>query len=177
MEIETRTIYDRKAAKAFMNVSMYGSTNPNKRFLFSLMLDSVLIILSVLLGLLSGFTTLIWICLCIGLLFLLFLFMIHFLMPILAYRNLAKTKDIVHYCTFFDTEMFFSSSNELVNGESRVKYEALTKAIETKAYLFLYITNNQAYLIDKSLMSEAEIIAVRSVLQAKLGSKYTACRY
>jgi hypothetical protein len=73
----------------------------------------------------------------------------------------------------FTEEYFYAESNSEVNrGVSQIKYEALHKVYETEAMLYIFISNAQAFIVEKKNLKTEDIKVIRGILKSKLGKMY-----
>ena len=70
----------------------------------------------------------------------------------------------------------FTKSQEY-NGEAEIEYSLFVKLYETSKYLFLYQTNNQVFIVDKSTIEGGTVEEIRNKLSAFVKDKYFLCKY
>lgn len=101
-----------------------------------------------------------------------------FIQKILVNRVLTTNQYAGHNQRTYeiDAEKFCQKGNTgKLNVE--VKWNRFYYIYETKQYFFLYVSNQQAYVIPKSIMSEEEIAFVKQIFKEKLGRYfYRRCR-
>ena len=78
--------------------------------------------------------------------------------------------------TFCDDFIKSSSKCENYQDSVEIKYALLVKVMETKEYFFLYQQANQAYIVDKSTMTEEDAVLVQEKLKENV-KKYIVCKY
>lgn len=103
-----------------------------------------------------------------GLLFMLVFVPLLQLLNVWSYRRHNRSVGGVH--TFTVTSEGYSVSGSLF--DTRLKWDAILKAIETKDFVLLYIAPRWAHFIPKSaITADSDLRAIRSILQDKLGAK------
>ena len=70
----------------------------------------------------------------------------------------------------------FTKSEEY-NGEAEIEYSVFIKIYETSKYFFLYQTNNQVFLVDKSTIEGGSVEGIRNKLSSFVKDKYFICKY
>ncbi len=58
-----------------------------------------------------------------------------------------------------------------------MEYSLFTKVYETSDYFFLYQTNNQVFLVDKSTVEGGSVDDIRNKLSSFVKDKYYICKY
>ncbi len=102
-----------------------------------------------------------------GLLYMLvFVPLIH-LLNVWIYRRRNRAIGGVHIYTF--TPEGYSASGSFY--DTKIKWGATLKAIETKHFILLYISSRWAHCIPKSAMDESALRAIRTILREALGPK------
>ena len=178
MEISAYALFDKKAAKALSNIKLYGTGNPAIQNTVRVVVIVVLAVLALLIpGVYKDGSRIASLLLGVCLAFLLLIPLLHITLPIRIFRNMPKDKDSKNGFTFFEKDFLLSSTSENMKSESRINYAMLHKVRETKTHFLLFPTQNSAYLVDKSSMSEDEIPALRRVLQEATGTKYALCHH
>ena len=86
-------------------------------------------------------------------------------------------KDIENNYLFNDNVLKVSSKSEEYSGEAEIEYSLFTKVYETSAYFFLFQTNNQAFIIDKSTIEGGSADDIRNKLTSFVKDKYFICKY
>ena len=89
----------------------------------------------------------------------------------------AKMKDAVNEYIFLDDMIKVFTKSDEYNGEAKIEYSLFAKVYETSKYLFMYQTNNQAFVIDKSTIEGGTTEDIRMKLYSFLGDKYIICKY
>lgn len=160
------SLYDYEAIKIFNKYHTYS--NP-KNILVSV-IAIILIIYSILamntdsyLRIISGVIGVIWIVEMI-------------LLPKLwakrAYNTSKLTADSKLLVNFYEEKMkLVSLKNDEKVGESIITYDDIYKVLETKEYVYLYISSNQAYLCKKENF-DGDYSVIASKLKEKLQKKY-----
>jgi hypothetical protein len=108
-------------------------------------------------------------CLTTGLVLLVALLFIIFALPGMIYsKNISSlAKKTQHYVFENDYFTVRAGGNE-EEGFSKIKYSSLSKVHETKNYFYIYISNLQAYVLDKSQITNASPEELSRLLQSSL---------
>ena len=102
---------------------------------------------------------------------------LYFVAPRLQYRRMAKVKKLENLYIFGDDALKVFSKSDEYDGEATVAYAFFTRVYETSKYLFLFQTNPQAFVVDKSTIEGGTVEEIRTRLSAFVGNKYILCRY
>ncbi len=70
---------------------------------------------------------------------------------------------------FGDEDLLVTSNSSTVNGQSRLKYSQLD-VYETQDAFFLYVSRQQAFIVNKAEMTEQEISELQSLLREKVSA-------
>lgn len=101
----------------------------------------------------------------------------YFGLPRIRYRSLAKMKDAENDHLFGERSLKIVTKSEAYNGEAEVSYSVFVKVYETSAFLFLYQTNDQVFLVDKSTITGGSVDDIRNILSLAVKDKYIVCKY
>lgn len=98
------------------------------------------------------------------------------LLPTLWSKRAYKTSKVVANAklvvNFYNEKMqLFSLKNDEKVGESIITYDDVYKVLETKDYIYIYISSNQAYLCKKEKF-EGDYNLISEKLKEKLQKKY-----
>ncbi len=178
MEITVKSKYDRKAVKALTHLSMSRKHNPKKQLLFFSFLYGGVFLFVLLMKLwlkehMHGAFPLMAVC---AGAYALILFS-YFVTPRLQYKALGNFQDVEQTYTFTESSFSVTSDNPLYQGTSDIAYLLLVKVTDTENYLFLYQTKYQAFVVDKSTLSQFEADQLRAWMAPVLGKKYIVCNY
>ena len=102
---------------------------------------------------------------------------LYFLLPKIRYKALAKMKEVENEYIFFDNVLKTFTKSQEYNGEAEIEYSLFVRVYETTKHLFLYQTNNQVFIVDKSTIDGGTIEDVRNKLTAFVKDKYIICKY
>ena len=100
-----------------------------------------------------------------------------FFYPKVRYNALAKMKNTQNEYVFTDEKIFVISTGAEYNGEAEIEYSLFVKVYETSKYLFLYQTNNQVFIVDKSTVEGGTVEEIRNKLSTFVKAKYITCKY
>ena len=96
--------------------------------------------------------------------------------PRVSYNAMAKMKNLVNVYTFTDECLYVTTTGSEYSGEGKVAYTLLGKAYETSRYFFLYQTNRQVLVVDKTTVTGGSPLDIREKLSGYV-QKYYICRY
>ena len=100
-----------------------------------------------------------------------------FFYPKVRYNALAKMKNTQNEYNFTDEKIFVTTTGVEYNGEAEIEYSVFVKVFETSQYLFLYQTNNQVFIVDKSTIEGGTVEDIRNKLSTFVKDKYIICKY
>jgi len=98
-------------------------------------------------------------------------------MPKTSYAALKHMKNVVNEYVFCDEVIKMKSKGELYEGEAELKYPLIPKVMETSEYLFIYQSNNQVFIVEKSTITCGTIDDLRNKLRQFVKNKYIICKY
>lgn len=79
--------------------------------------------------------------------------------------------------TFTEENLKIHAENNLVNSSNTVNYDFLNKIYEYNGFMYIYVNQTSAYLVDISKLSEEDSSTLRTFLKNKLGTKkYIECK-
>lgn len=88
------------------------------------------------------------------------------------YKTSKYTSDTKLNFTFYEDKMeLVTIKKDEKMGEAKISYEDIYKVLETKNYIYLYISANQAYVCSKEKF-EGDYNKITQILSNKLGKKY-----
>lgn len=98
--------------------------------------------------------------------------LLYFLLPKLTIRRLSKTDQTIlnskNHFSFYTNELIIS--NEV--GSSKFPYDKLYRVYETEDFMYLYINDRQAFLVNKAGFDGDVTEEVSHFLKEKMGRKY-----
>ena len=98
---------------------------------------------------------------------------VRFVLPKVRYNKNKILHGVVNYIKFGETKFTISQSGDNANGEASISYDAIYKIYETKEYIYIYISPQQAHFVDKSTVAGATVTELREVLINAVGkNKY-----
>lgn len=176
MEIRARCKYDFVSVKALMHLSLFGKHEPKKRFRLWTIIFSALMAIAIL-GIIFFRDATFVMLLCAGIIIILLECYLYFLLPKIRYKAMANMKEVENVYIFSDNVLKISAESKEYNGESIIEYSLFVKAFETSKYFFLFQTNNQAFVVDKSTIEGGTAEDIRNKLSAFIKDKYFICKY
>lgn len=169
--------YDLDSVKAWMRLNMFKQADPKKRMILWNIIYTILCIVIIWEIVTFGTDALMFILLGVCLLFQLLVLFLYFIAPKIQYKALAKMRDVENEYFFGDDTLKASTKGEEYNGASEIQYSFFVKAYETSKYLFIYQTNNQVFVIDKSTIEGGTAEDIKNKLSAYMKDKYVVCKY
>lgn len=176
MNIIVESHNDLQAVSALTRFSMCRKTNPKKRMLLDTLV--VLLLLSVAIVGFCMFQSATYLYLILlSVLFSLLQSYMYWGLPRIVYRRMHKFAGIKNVFNFIDDQLCIRSQSDTYTAEETVDYTMLYQTAETKAYFLIYQTKQSVYVVDKSSLTDEQIVQIRGKLQNILGKKYIRCRY
>ena len=175
MNITASGAISKQSIRTLVRINAFGRKNPRKRFVCCVIFFCV--ILFVILAELLLFESDGWVllsavvlcCACIGM-----EFFAYFMLPLL-YINLMKNLiGATNRFEFRENSFSVYSKEKLYSETSTLSYEFLKKVYETSEYIFLFLPNNTAFVVEKSTVSHNEDCILQNVLCEKV-PKYIIC--
>ena len=182
MEIKASSKYDRETITALTHLGIYGKRNPKKSLLFwTISFGILLIALSVETAVIASLgidllTELICL-IAINAAYILIRFYLHFLVPKIRYKALEKLQNAENVFVFSDDGVTSATQSSAYSDESRISYSTFVKVYEASKYFFLFHTQNQTFVVDKSTIEGGSAEDIRAKLSPLLGKKYMICKY
>ena len=177
MEIKARCKFDLETVKAVTYLTMFKRGNPKKRMTSLNVLFSVLLAIAILEIIVFGMDLYLVLVAISGIVMLLWNVYMWFFYPNVRYKALAKMKNTQNEYNFTDEKIFVTTTGEEYNGEAKIEYSLFVKVYETSRHLFLYQTNNQIFIVDKSTIEGGTVEEIRNKLSAFVKDKYILCKY
>jgi len=91
----------------------------------------------------------------------------YFIAPRMTINKSPSLGVAINY-TFLDSVFLMDSSSKAGAEKATLNYTSLLKVKESKTDIYLYISRNQAYIVDKSEMTEEQATELFSFLNNKL---------
>ncbi len=177
MEIRAKCKFNFESVRALTHISMYKKSNPKKRMLFLNIWIIVVLFIIILEIIIFGMDLPLVLFVIGSAVLLLWNAYMWFIFPKVRYNALAKLKDVENEYIFYDNILKISSQNQGYNAEEEIEYSLLVKVYETTQHLFLYRTNDQVFIIDKSTIEGGTVEEIRNKLSAFVKNKYIICKY
>ena len=176
MEISASCKLDRDAIKALTYLSVYKMAVPRQRFILWTIIYSALAALFLFKVLLSPSAVMVT-ALCVAVVILFSQIYLYALLPGIKYRAMKNLADAENDYLFCEHTLKTTSRSSDYLGSSEMEYSFFAKAYETSKYFFLFQTNNQVYIVDKSTVTGGSFEEIRNRISAYLKDKYYMCRY
>lgn len=175
MEIKSKCVFDYDSVRAVSLSAFYGKRDPEKTLISSSVFFAFLAVLCFL-GMRSGldiFHILVW----IPVLNIVLGFFFYFVFPRIQFKGLHKMKQIENEYSFCDEHIRVLSRGEEYTGEAELRYTMVPKVMENSEYFFIYQSNNQVFVVDKSTVTGGSIGELSEKLKSSVKGKYIICRY
>ena len=176
MEIKAKCKFDFDSIRALTHLSLFKKANPKKRFLTWSIISAILVVIIIFEMIVFSDAMLVELLCVVIILFLLECYL-YFIIPKIRYKALAKMKEVENEYIFFDNVLKTFTKSQEYNGEAEIEYSLFARVYETTKHLFLYQTNNQVFIVDKSTIDGGTIGDVRNKLTAFVKDKYIICKY
>ena len=177
MKIKAKSKLNFKTIRALARAEVFRKSDPLKKMLLyclvALLLAAVLLLEMHLLGA-SALPIILFI---VAILLFAFELFLYFGLPRIRYKALGELRGCTNEFCFTDDSILLKAYDNGYSGESRVDYKVLTRAVETKKYLYIYQTKAQVYIVDKTSLAEGEPEQLRQKLQGILTERYVVYKY
>lgn len=177
MEIRAKCKFDFDSVKALAHLTMFKRANPKKRLIFLSFAFAILFGIIILEMVIFDVDSILLVLLGVDIVWLTVLYFWYFFIPKIKYKSLSKMKDIENEYIFYDDELKAFTKSEEYNGKAAIEYSFFVKVYETSKYFFMYQTNNQVFLVDKSTVEGGTVEDIRNKLSAYTKDKYIICKY
>ena len=177
MEIKAKCKYDLDSVKALTHLIMYKKADPKKRLIFWSVAFLFLFIIIVFEIFAFGMDIRLLVLLSVEILGLLLIYFWYFIFPKIQYKSLAKMQNVENEYVFYDNALKTFTRSQEYNGEADIEYSLFVKVYETTKYLFLYQTNNQVFIVDKSTIEGGTPEDIRNKLSSYVKDMYIICKY
>lgn len=176
MEVKASGTLDLEGIRALIHLSMFKKNDPKKGIIIIALVFSVLIVLNIA-AICVYYSPIFFVTMYLLLLLAFINCYKYFIFPKKSYKNLSKMQGTVNEYVFCDSVLKISTKNREHNGEAEYEYSVFVKAYETSRYLFLYQSNNTAFVVDLSTVSGGTVLDIRNKLSSFLHEKYIICNY
>ena len=177
MEIKAKCKFDFDSIRALTHLTMFKKANPKKRLIFWSVAFAILFIVIILEIIAFGMDLILLVLLGVEMLWLMLMCFWYFIIPKIQYKSLAKMKEIENEYVFCDDVLRTFTKSQEYNGEAVIEYSLFVKVYETSKYFFMYQTNNQVFIVDKSTIEGGTVEEIRNKLSAFVKDKYILCKY
>lgn len=176
MIIRAKSKYDFDSIKALAHLSMFKKADPKKRMRLWVISFVVLFAVVILEMLFFGADMLLIVSLAVAALCFVLICYLYFIYPKIQYKSLRRMQNTENDFLFCDELIKITSKGEEYDGTAEIKYSLLVKVYETLNYFFLFQTNNQVFIVDKSTIEGGTIDEIRNKLCFSV-KKYIMCDY
>ena len=151
MEIRAKGQFDLDSIKALTHLSTYKKSNPKKAIQARAIVWSVLLLVIIAELIIFGFDFGPIILIVADLLLIVLDLFMYFGLPRMQYKSLAKMKDAENEYLFCDDsyESFYEKRRH-ITAKRKLSTPCSLKFMKHPTYFFLYQTDNQVFLVDKS---------------------------
>lgn len=177
MEINAKCKFDFDSIRALTHLTMFKKANPKKRLMFWSVDFTILFVVIILEIIAFGMDLILLVLLGVNILWLLLMYFWYFIIPKIQYKALAKMKESENQYVFHDDVLRAFTKSQEYNGEAVIEYSLFVKVYETSKHFFMYQTNNQVFIVDKSTIVGGTAEEIRNKLSAFVKDKYILCKY
>ena len=177
MEIRAKCKFDFESTRALTHLTMFKKANPKNRMIFWSVAFAVLFAIIILEIIAFDMDLILLVLLGVEILWLMMMCFSYFIIPRIQYKALAKMKDTENEYVFCDNILKTFTKSQEYNGEAEIEYSLFVKVYETSKYFFMYQTNIQVFIVDKSTIEGGTVEEIRNKLSAFVKDKYILCKY
>ena len=177
VEIRAKCKFGFESISALTHLTMFKKANPKNRMIFWSVAFAVLFAIIILEIIAFGMDLILLVLLGVEILWLMMMCFWYFIIPRIQYKALAKMKDAENEYVFCDNVLKTFTKSQEYNGEAEIEYSLFVKVYETSKYFFMYQTNNQVFIVDKSTIEGGTVEEIRNKLSAFVKDKYILCKY
>ena len=177
VEIRAKCKFGFESISALTHLTMFKKANPKNRMIFWSVAFAVLFAIIILEIIAFGMDLILVVLLGVEILWLMMMCFWYFIIPRIQYKALAKMKDAENEYVFCDNVLKTFTKSQEYNGEAEIEYSLFVKVYETSKYFFMYQTNNQVFIVDKSTIEGGTVEEIRNKLSAFVKDKYILCKY
>ncbi len=167
MEIQAKATYDKATLRKFAFADLKKMKAANLILIIIVSLGLLFSLLDMLL--LDGSPIMFFVLLAVTGSYFIYLYL---LIPYLATRQLKTASPVKNEYVFTETKFTAASSSAGFSGTSEIEYSMLFKTVESKEFFYLYVSKNQAMIVDKGTVTESEAETIRQTIMFVLGKKY-----
>ena len=176
MEIKAKSKFDYDSVAAITHLSVFKKRNPKKHFIISTIISAICVVsFKILMTLFYDFIFMELFA--ISILVLILEGYLYLILPRITYNALKKMKNTENEYIFNDNILNIFSKSAEYTGTAQIEYSLFVRAYETSEFFFLYQTNNQAFVVDKSTIENGTAEEIRNKLKSFIGNKYIVCKY
>lgn len=176
MDIKAKCKFDYDSIRALTHLSLFKKANPKKRLLTMSVISAILALVIALEALIFSDADMVGL-LCVVIGIILLECYLYFLVPRIRYRTLGKIKNAENEYIFSDNALKVFTKSQEYCGEAEIDYSFFVKIYETSKYFFIFQTNNQAFIVDKSTIEGGTVEDVSNKLSAYVKGQYIICKY
>lgn len=177
MEIRAKCKFDRNTIRALTHLTVFKKANPKKRVITRTVLCVILLLVIIVELVFFKFDIIPIVLIAVDILVIAVDCFMYFLLPKIQYKALAKMKDAENEYIFCDNVVKTFTKGQEYKGEAEIEYSLFVKVYETTKYMFLYQTNNQVFIVDKSTVEGGTVEDIRNKLSICAKGKYIVCNY
>ena len=177
MEIFAKCKLDYEAIKALTHLSFGKRKDPKKQLILRMLFCGLLAAWIVTMMVVFGVDYIPVVLLVVDALIIAIYCMTYFALPRKQYKALKQRQNLENLYTFCDDMLKVTSKNACYDGKTEMQYSMLVKAMETSKYLFLYLDDQQVFMVDKATISGGTVGDIRARLLPVLGDRYILCNY
>lgn len=177
MEIRAKSKFDFETSKALAHLSFYKKNNPKTTMITRVLLNVFFFVIVGIQYIVLDFSkVMLVLAFCFIFIALIDAFG-YFILPKIQHKSLSKMQDTENEYIFYDNYIKEFSKSREYTAEADIEYSLFVKVYETSKYFFLFQTQNQAYIIDKSTIEGGTAEDIKNKLLSFVGDKYIVCKY
>ena len=92
--------------------------------------------------------------------------------PKTSYKRTCVSGEVREEFIFTPHNIHIFTAAKGIRSQTDVSYSAVVRVYETERYVFLYIANDRAYIVDKTTVTGGNFDTVRDILYRQLDNKY-----
>ncbi len=100
----------------------------------------------------------------------LFMGFVRFILPRILYNKNKLIHGVENIITFNEQDFEIKQDGDNAKGTAAINYSAVQRIYETKEYIYIYISPQQAHIVDKSTVTGGSLTDLRILLVSKIGT-------
>ena len=174
MEINAKTTCSIKAVQLFTRASLFRMMKPITEVSVTLAILLFGALFSVVNIIREPYMNYLRILLVVSIVVIILEILLYFIPGKMQYKSFVKLGNPTSFITFTDNIVKMVTENERgdLHEKNEYCYNVFCKVVETNEYIFLFLTERSAFLIDKSTIENGSEEEIRAKLQSAFDKKY-----